>query len=225
MFSHIIVHRLWAPTEAQIEEAVSVCFRAFKGDISLKRMSGGIPENGLVYLKAMLKAGALEGQIYVATDGESGNFRAVALVFPPGRRMFHSDAQCKYWNAFWELLDSETQEWWNQFREKMTQVENEVFGPNGILKLWWVNLMATDSLYQQSGFGSALISKICDIASKHEPQRDIGLATQSNENNLWYQSLGFKERKEVDIPSKPFGDHFPCYMLSRSSRLIDSHVF
>ncbi len=52
-------------------------------------MSGGIPENGRVYLKAMLKAGALEGQIYVATDGESGNFRAIALLFPPGRRMFH----------------------------------------------------------------------------------------------------------------------------------------
>lgn len=60
-----------------------------------------------------------------------------------------SDAQCKYWNTFWELLDSETQEWWNQvwkihqeeselltqalitqFKEKMTQIENEVFGPN-----------------------------------------------------------------------------------------------
>ncbi len=25
-----------------------------------------------------------------------------------------SDAQRKYWNAFWELLDLETQEWWNQ---------------------------------------------------------------------------------------------------------------
>ncbi len=52
-------------------------------------MSGGNPENGRVYLRAILKAAALEGQIYVATDDESGNFRAVALFFPPGRRMFN----------------------------------------------------------------------------------------------------------------------------------------
>lgn len=77
----------------------------------MKRMSGGNPENGRVYLEAMLKAGALEGQIYVATDDELGKLRAVALLFPPGRRMFQSDAQRKYWNTFWQLLDSETQEW------------------------------------------------------------------------------------------------------------------
>ncbi|KAK0479223.1 hypothetical protein IW261DRAFT_167942 [Armillaria novae-zelandiae] len=216
MFSHIVIQRLRTPTEAQIEEAVSVSLRAFEGDISLKRMSGGNPENGRVYLEAMLKAGALEGRIYVATDDESGKFRAVALLFPPGRRMFQSDAQRKYWNTFWDLLDSETQEWWNQFREKMTQVENEVFEPNGILNSWWINIMVTDPIYQRKGFGSALISNICDIASKQEPQRDIGLATQSTENSQWYQSLCFKERKWVEIPAKPFGDHFPCYMLSRT---------
>ncbi|KAK0499154.1 hypothetical protein EDD18DRAFT_1350583 [Armillaria luteobubalina] len=83
MFSRAVVERLIE--EAQIEEAVFVCLRAFKGDISLKRMSGGNPENGRVYLEAMLKAGALEGQIYVATDDELGKLRAVALLFPPGR--------------------------------------------------------------------------------------------------------------------------------------------
>ncbi len=30
----------------------------------------------------------------------------------------------------------------------------------GILKLWWVNLMATDPPYQKRGFGSALLSNI-----------------------------------------------------------------
>ncbi len=52
---------------------------------------------------------------------------------------------------------------WSQCKNDNPFHDSTNTATQGILKLWWVNLMATDPLYQQRGFGSALVSKICNI--------------------------------------------------------------
>lgn len=91
--------------DTKIDEAVALLVRAFEGgvyrrivggpytqsdntDISPKSMTGGRDDLAPSSFRSILRAGALEGSLYVVAGVESDEIALIGLLFGPGRKMF-----------------------------------------------------------------------------------------------------------------------------------------
>ncbi|TFY56875.1 hypothetical protein EVG20_g8761 [Dentipellis fragilis] len=214
-------HLVERPTDDQIDAAVAVCTRAYAGDDALRTFVGGDAHLEDIFFRSMLRGAALEGYFYIAdlNDGTSkSEVSSVGIVFPPGVSCWGSEAQRKLgYNEFWASLSPEAKVWWGKFQDDMGKRLNSIFGPK-LKNQWVVSLIGTDPVHQNNGLGTSIIKAMCDRAGK----TTVALSTQTEENEIWYESLGFKRIDERQITS-PYGD-WPSIILAKEDRNVRGHM-
>lgn len=202
------------PTDSQIEQAVQLLLRAFEGDVSLKTMTSGNDDLEPLLFRSMLKAGALEGTIYVVTaeDG-ADDIYSIGVWFGPGQKMFSSQAQLAGgWNEFFAALTDEGRNWWMTiFHQNHEERLNALLGDQ-YLNGWFANIIGTDPKHQRKGYASAIVRTVSERAKIDGTT--VALATQNESNLKWYQSLGFKLLGE-SIITHPIGN-WPDFFVQYS---------
>ncbi|KIJ51762.1 hypothetical protein M422DRAFT_65148 [Sphaerobolus stellatus SS14] len=194
--------RLIKPTEPEIEQLVQVLLRAFVGDILIQTMTDGVLARKRQLFRLSLRAAALEGAIFVVDAvGAPGHFTCVAVCFGPGTDFLGSEAQMALGGTeFFNEMSQKTSDWWkNYYGPKGRELRDKTLGEQGMTDSWWPILIATDPKYQRKGYGSVLVKAICESAKRDNTI--AGLATTSEYNVRFYESLGFKNLGQRDISS------------------------
>ncbi|THU89926.1 hypothetical protein K435DRAFT_781417 [Dendrothele bispora CBS 962.96] len=189
-----------------------MCVRAYNGDISTKALLGGNWELHGDYWRSLIRAAALEGEIYVVRNPK-GQIVSIAVWFPPGNDLFNSEEQRALgFNDFFAKLSPETQEWWNTTcDEVMGELAKKVFTKEERESRWWCVNLATEPTYQGRGYATALIDTMFQKAKS--TGTILGLATAPDYNVPKYLGMGFRERGNAPMPS-PTGD-FVVHMFSK----------
>ncbi|PPQ75867.1 hypothetical protein CVT26_000283 [Gymnopilus dilepis] len=213
-----VVRLLEHPTDDQVEQSVALVIRAFTGDLSLIAMTGGNTDLQAPLFRSMLRACAVEGSYYVVMDEESGAIHSVGGFFGPGQQVFTTEKQREQgWTQFFNSLPQPLHKWWNDLYLPLSEGElNKLLGDN-YLNGWFANIIATDPPFQRRGYAASIIRAIFQRAASEE--KPVSLATQTEENCLWYQSLGFKELGKITIPADSEGGagSWPFYILTWES--------
>ncbi|TFK33313.1 hypothetical protein BDQ12DRAFT_615408 [Crucibulum laeve] len=169
-------------------------------DLSLDSMTGGNRNLQAPLFRSILGACAVEGTFYVVRDDISQTIHSIGAWFCPGKQIFSSENQrTQGWNQFFSSLPENLHKWWNSsiFSCKhWIQAFHRLQYANG----WYTNIIATDPSHQRRGYASSIVKDIFKTAAKG--RKTVCLASQSKENSLWYEKLGFKELGMVEIPSE-----------------------
>ncbi|KAJ7595763.1 hypothetical protein C8J56DRAFT_923170 [Mycena floridula] len=206
------VKLLEKPTDDQIDQAVEVCVRAFAGDVCLRSMTADNHALESSLFRMMICAAALEGTVYCVTDDRDDKILSLGVWFGPGSQLLHTEAQrATGWNDFFASLSEEGQKWWaTTFQTCHEDFVNSLFGDQ-YLGGWWANVIATHPDYQRQGHGTALVRAVLDQAQKGN--KPVGLATQTEMNRDWYQTLGFKVCGETRVPEATRSGSFPDFVM------------
>ncbi|KIJ24072.1 hypothetical protein M422DRAFT_275223 [Sphaerobolus stellatus SS14] len=97
-------------------------------------MIGGNNALRLPLSRALIPAGALNGEIYVVVD-EKGKIVSYALCFAPGQSLFQTTGKVSA-------------------RSKRKYL--------GETNIWYLNVLATDPAYQRRDFASSLVNDVFD---------------------------------------------------------------
>ncbi|KAJ7923057.1 hypothetical protein B0H13DRAFT_1865366 [Mycena leptocephala] len=154
--------------DVQIEQLVQLCLRTYgeeKAEVSVKTIVGGDLSLLSAFFRASIRAGALGGEIYVATEAaDSSMIRGMALWWGPGVK--RSAQQRREFHAFVSQLSPEAQEWHSTvYRPDFANLTEKLLGPRGKLDSWYLNLLAVDSEHQRLGVARALIDAVREKAS------------------------------------------------------------
>ncbi|KAJ6519391.1 hypothetical protein C8R45DRAFT_1204575 [Mycena sanguinolenta] len=224
------VNALQNPTDAEIEQLVQLCVRAYTpAETSVKTIIDGNFSLLDGFFRASIRAGALGGDIHVATEGADSNMiRGMALWWGPGVEPFStsvftsrhsqplkpgsSDDQRRELYSFVSRLSVEAQEWHRTtYRPEFANLTEKLLGPQGKLDSWYLNLLAVDPNHRRQGVARALIDAVRTKATSSE----LVLAATNELSVDIYRRLGFSVRGSM-IMSGPQGE-FPVFVLSRSS--------
>ncbi|KAJ7576988.1 hypothetical protein C8J56DRAFT_1171260 [Mycena floridula] len=186
----MVVHFLSNPTDAQIEEGLSILMTAFKGDELAMAMTGGDPLLDASLFRAMIKAASLEGFVLVVTSEGSEAFESIALGFGPGVTLYGSEAQCSVgWNQFWESLAPERKTWWTRFQNQARENGEKAMGGDIYVNSWYIDILGTLPEYRSRGNASALVKAI--QAKAAEGKEPVTLTTHTELNVKLYKKMGF----------------------------------
>ncbi|KAJ7693635.1 hypothetical protein B0H17DRAFT_932655 [Mycena rosella] len=144
--------KVFMKEDTEIEELVQVCLRAYDPtDISVQTLVGGDLSLLGSFFGASIRAGALSGKIYVATEaGDAAVIRGMALWWGPGA----------------EPLSPEGQEWHRTvYRPDFGNLTEKLLGPRGKVDSWYLSLLAVEPDYQRRGVARALIDAVRAKAS------------------------------------------------------------
>ncbi|KAF8171469.1 hypothetical protein BJ912DRAFT_995608 [Pholiota molesta] len=182
------------PTEPQIDAAVGVLLRAMHGD----SMTGGNDTLRAPFFRAMTRAAAVGGAIYVVSDadGSAPDILSVGMWFGPGQKALTTEFQMKEgWMEFYGALTPRNggKSWYYQSNHE--DKVDALLGPKYV-----------DGC---KGYGTAMVTAVCHRAGKEG--KIAALATQNEKNAKWYTSLGFKVLGQVEMPA-PTGA-WPDYFL------------
>ncbi|KAJ7770897.1 hypothetical protein DFH07DRAFT_259012 [Mycena maculata] len=206
------VHALQDPTSAQITELVQLCVEAYgKEDISLKTLVGGNDLSLLdAFFGASIRAGALGGKLYVATEAaDTSVIRGMALWYGPGAESFSTEEEREKLLVFTSRLSPEAQEWHRTvYRLGFRNLTEKLLGRRGKLDSWYLTLLAVDPRHQRLGTARALIDAVRVQANGSE----LTLAATNELNVGIYRRLGFRVRGGMTMSGSQ-GD-FPVFVLS-----------
>ncbi|KAF8171461.1 hypothetical protein BJ912DRAFT_995563 [Pholiota molesta] len=199
------------PTDLQINAAVGVLLRAMHGDPAVDSMTGGNETLREPFFRAMTRATAVGGSIYVVSDadGSDSDILSVGMWFGPGQKALTTESQMKEgWMDFYSALTPQAREWWEVVYQ--SNHEDKVDALLGLKYVdgWFANLIATDPIHQRKGYGSTMVTAVCQRAAKEG--KIAALATQNEKNAKWYTSLGFKvlDQVEMSAPTGAWPDYF-----------------
>ncbi|KAI0053247.1 hypothetical protein FA95DRAFT_1482179, partial [Auriscalpium vulgare] len=177
-----------------------LCRSHIIAEISHEAFLGGDWSLQAEYIRANVRATALEGEIYVVKDISTGRILSSGLWFEPGRGLFGTEAQRALgYDTFFEKLSPETKEW-------TTHTELEA-------QMWWCFCLGTEPDFQGRGLATALVDAVYAMALSK--QGFIGLSTPTELNVAKYRSMGFRERGRTWLDTPKGG--FPAIMLSRDA--------
>ncbi|EIM85221.1 uncharacterized protein STEHIDRAFT_111847 [Stereum hirsutum FP-91666 SS1] len=196
------------PTEfvvdAQIDQAVGICIRAYDGDTALKAMLGDDLKLTDIFFRSMLRGGALEGSFYIANDGKNTSVvSSVSVCFPPGVSWVYLVGEAKS-SGNWDFMSSGMD---SLLKRNIGGRAHK--GKRRLGTEWVVSLIATDPAEQHKGHATSIMNEICDQAAREH--RMVGLSTQTLDNAAWYESLGFTKLGERQVAA-PTND-FPSILL------------
>lgn len=204
------VKRVLNPTDEEIDACVNLFVDLMKEDRSVQSLVGSNESLIPPMVRAMLRAGTLEGEYYIATD-EAGTFAGYAMWMPPGRDLFGTDAQRALGlNEFMGGLSDPTKEYWkNTYMARFPGFVQEQLGPTGKTDAWWLHQAMVRRQFQRRGVAKALIEVVLEKA--RDNSETLGTTTTSDENIPVYTALGFKHKATTIIPS-PLGE-WPIHLL------------
>jgi GNAT superfamily N-acetyltransferase len=205
------IQRVNNPTEEQIDISADLFYDLMKENQGAISLSGG--DKSLMKLQALaiLRAGALAGEYYTATNPD-GELVAYTLWMPPGQELFSSEEQRKLgFTEFMTRLPEEGKEYFRTaYLAHFPGFVNGILGPAGKRDSWWLHMAMVRSDYQKKGITRALINAVRDKASKSGDT--LACSTTNNDNVPVYTALGFTRRGEKIMPS-PWGD-WPVHLFS-----------
>ncbi|TFY83151.1 hypothetical protein EWM64_g862 [Hericium alpestre] len=155
------IRLLKEPTVIQIDEAVSLCLRAYEGDEGLECLVCGDMSLAEPLFRAMVRATALEGEFYVAVN-DSEKILGLGLWFGPGKDLFSTEQQRNLgFNDFLGRLSPEAQTWWTQtYPAKMGEFLSYHLGPQGKSNSYYLNCLATDPTFQRRGVATQIVETV-----------------------------------------------------------------
>ncbi|KIM38174.1 hypothetical protein M413DRAFT_247359 [Hebeloma cylindrosporum] len=179
------------------------------GDVSLMKLQA----------LAMLRAGALAGEYYIATN-PAGEQIGYTLWMPPGQEMFSTDEQRKLGFAeFMNRLPQEGKDYFaTTYLARLPGFVTSKLGPTGKLDSWWLHMAMVRRDYQKKGVVRSLINLVCEKAA--ETGGTLACATTSHENVPVYRAIGFTHLGEIVMPS-PWGE-WPVHLFSLNARRTEA---
>ncbi|TFY57926.1 hypothetical protein EVG20_g8353 [Dentipellis fragilis] len=142
------VHRTSEPTQTQLDEAISVCVRAFERDEGTLAMTGGDPKLQPLLFGWLIRTCVLGGQLYVVANG-SGTIVGVGLWFFPRQDVVLTMEQKHKYIQFLEALPPALQQWWSE---------------DGKLESYFLSVLATDPKFQKMGIATKLMHAVLEQA-------------------------------------------------------------
>lgn len=209
--------------EKQCEDMVQVLSKAFIADPLILPMLGASyetnPELYSEFFRAKLRLALnSSGRVFAALVNSDGADRLVgaAIWYGPGKQFLDGDGQLKEWKSFSDTLKPEIQNWWQEVLfPRHTQLTNEGLGEGVNKASLYLEMLGVHPEYQHKGIGTALVrytleqDDSCAVASSVE--------TCDEKNLLFYNSLGYRVRSKILMPS-PLGD-FTMWCLYREPRI------
>ncbi|EFI28762.1 hypothetical protein CC1G_13788 [Coprinopsis cinerea okayama7 len=194
------IEQVFNPTDEQIRASADLFLDLMKEDRSVLSLLGGDLSLVSYMIGAMLRAGALEGEYYVATD-EAGKLVGYTMWMPPGKQLFESEAQRNLGlHEFQNKLSDETKEYWqNTYMARYPGFVQEHLGPTAKADLWWLHQAFVRRDSQRQGVLRALFNVVLEKAKA--TGSTVGTTTTDDVNIAVYTSLGFKHIASTMIPS------------------------
>jgi ribosomal protein S18 acetylase RimI-like enzyme len=159
---------------------------------------------------AMIRAGALSGEFYVA-QASTGEVVGFTLWMPPGQEMFATAEQRALgFNEFMASLSDSAKEYFRTtYLAEFPTFVNSVLGPTGKIDSWWLNMAMVRPEYQRLGIATSLINIVRSKAiAAREP---IAFSTTNDANVPVYTSMGFAHLAKKIMPS-PWGE-WPVHLF------------
>ncbi|TFY74384.1 hypothetical protein EWM64_g9628 [Hericium alpestre] len=209
------IRLLKKPTATQIDEAVSLCLRAYEGDEGLECLVCGDMSLADPLFRAMVRATALEGEFYVAVN-DSEKILGLGLWFGPGKDLFSTEQQRKLgFNDFFGRLSPEGQTWWTQtYPAKMGEFLSHHLGPQGKSNSYYLNCLATDPAFQRKGVAAQIVETVFQKAIADENR--LALIATNAKTVLIYESMGFQNKGHVSVDAPT--SSVTCTLLTRDMR-------
>ncbi|KII95585.1 hypothetical protein PLICRDRAFT_34496 [Plicaturopsis crispa FD-325 SS-3] len=208
--SDITVSLVKSPAAAEIDTAVDLCLRAFdKTDVSTRTVVGNDDNLFDPFFRCAIKAGALVGELYLATDA-TGKAVGMALWVPPGEDLFSTEDQRQLgFYDFFNGLSVEARLWWKDtYLVEFPKLTDKALGPKGKLNSWYLQLIAVDPGFQRRGIATSLISAV-----RQKADGSVVSVTATTEVNVGvYHGIGFTTRASM-IMDGPLGG-FPVTVLA-----------
>ncbi|KAJ7510317.1 hypothetical protein B0H11DRAFT_1958498 [Mycena galericulata] len=135
-------------------------------ELASNSMVGGDESLKDPIFRAMIRAGELAGEVYLATDNSSGKVVAVAVWFPSGVSLFDSEEQRSLgFDDFMKKLSPDTKAFWDtSYVPVVDKFLAQVIGPNGVRDSHYLNLIATDPAFQRKGIATMLLKTVHEKA-------------------------------------------------------------
>ncbi|KAI0043710.1 hypothetical protein FA95DRAFT_1574934 [Auriscalpium vulgare] len=190
--------------DAQVDEAVALCLKAYDGDIANNILTGGDPALADPAWRALVRAGNHSGVVFVASSDGSDEIQSIGIWFPPGQTVFSTPEQRELgFLDFINAMPPAHRDWFlNDYSRKTREFKLRVLGENTERDAWYANLIATHPKYQGRGLASEILKTACQIAAADN--KNVVLGTQNEENAVFYRNRGFTEVGRMDEPT-PWG--------------------
>ncbi|KAF9055667.1 hypothetical protein BJ165DRAFT_1521662 [Panaeolus papilionaceus] len=215
------VQRVENPSEELISNAVDLFYSVMHQDKAALSLCGGDISLFKLQLTAMVKAIALDGEIYTATD-EDGKLLGYTAWMPPGQEMFSTEQQRALGlNEFLSRISPAGMDYFkNTYLARFPAFVNQHLGPTGKIDSWWLHNAAVVPEHQRKGIARALVNLVKEKAkAKGEV---LATSTTTDSNVPVYVGLGFHHHGTLPMPS-PWGD-WPLHVFSLdTSKLQDLH--
>ncbi|KAJ2928726.1 hypothetical protein H1R20_g8375, partial [Candolleomyces eurysporus] len=205
----VAVHLLENPSDAQIESITQLLLRAHEGQLIVAMMSDSNRAIEEKWHRLGVRAGALEGKIWVVFDPDQSKERgdedssivSVVVAFGPGVMPMGSEAQRALGLVdYLTSLSPENLQWRNQTYSPLVEKSiDESIGQQKPVDSWLPILVATDPEHQKRGYATALIRELQKTASADNT--GVFLTTWNKDLESYYQYLGFEVASQIEIPS------------------------
>ncbi|TCD71625.1 hypothetical protein EIP91_007372 [Steccherinum ochraceum] len=197
------LRRLDNPTDVQLTASADIFAELEKDDVALRAMSGGDPDLLRPLGLAMIRAIALDGKIYAATN-DADDVLGYVVTMPPGKVLFSTPEQKSLgYNQFKERLSEEAKDFYAAYLRKHPDFVSKSIAPLTRIDVWWLHIVMTRSQSQKQGIASGLIRMILKEAS--EAGATAVLSTTNPLNVPFYEGLGFLVADKMDA-SSPWGN-------------------
>ncbi|KAJ7454834.1 hypothetical protein FB451DRAFT_656051 [Mycena latifolia] len=164
--------------------------------------------------RAMILAGELAGEVYLATDS-SNKVVAIAVWFPPGKSLFDSEEQRALgFDDFMKKLSPETKAFWdNEYVPVVDRFLAEIIGPDGMRDSQYLNLLATDPLFQKNGIATMLLKEVYDRFASSPTRPMLAHCAATEPNARFYESCGYSVKGKMFMEAPTGG--YPVIVLTK----------
>ncbi|KAJ6504630.1 hypothetical protein C8R47DRAFT_1174601 [Mycena vitilis] len=184
----ISVRHAVEPTDQEIQEATRVLHEAF----GKRYFLGALRDESLVepFLLAHVKATVIGGQIFIAELPGTG-IVGVGLWFGPGQKFLSSPEQRSAgWDQTMQVLDDDSQRWWDNFLTITDEVPEKLYGPGQQLASYHLQTFGVLPEHQKKGYGMAIMRAVEEKAKL--TSTDIVLETMGDGAVPIYKKMGFE---------------------------------
>ncbi|KAJ7178753.1 hypothetical protein C8R43DRAFT_974346 [Mycena crocata] len=202
-------------SEGELEQAVEICLRAYAGERATDSMVGGDESLKDPIFRAMIRAGELDGEVYLATESESKQVVGIAMWFPPGKSLFETEEQRALgFDDFIKQLSPETKAFWdNTYVPVVDRFLAGVIGPNGTRDSQYLNLLATDPAFQKKGIATMLLKTVHNRFAEIETPPMLAHCAANEPNARFYEACGYTVKGRMEMEASTGG--YPVIVLTK----------
>ncbi|KAJ7067880.1 acyl-CoA N-acyltransferase [Mycena amicta] len=201
--AEVFVRRLETPTDAQIEQLVTLMLESFQAvtyDTFGTSLNGGDKSLDIFLHRASLKAGFVDGEVWVAGfTPQVSQICAVAIWFPPQTDYLNTEQQrAAGWDQAQLRFSPELSKWYSDYLAPRISAHSADFlGKDAQLNSWHLNILATNPNHQKKGLAAALIDAI-ETKAKADGI-PMCVETTNALNVAFYRNRGFRVRGTLDL--------------------------